>query len=154
MSKLIPGVNDLATLFPEVAKEAVGWDPSTFRPGSSSQKMTWKCKLGYEFTSTIDKRTPGGGCPYYSGRSVLIGFNDLKTTHPKIASEVDGQYEIQTTGPHPGQEVLEIKRKLKKWLKKEIGLVPDKQENWFTSELEVHSLPELKKKNGIETLIF
>ena len=35
MPKLVPGVNDLATLFPDAAAEADGWDPSTFLAGSN-----------------------------------------------------------------------------------------------------------------------
>ena len=61
---------------------------------------------------------------------------------------------IEVTGPHQGQKVLDTENKLKKWLKKEVGLVPDKQENWYTSKMEVHSLAELKEKSGIETSIF
>ena len=62
--------------------------------------------------------------------------------------------EVETTGPHDGAKVLDTENKLKQWLRKEIGLVPDKQENWYTSNLEVHSLAELKEKSGIETSIF
>ena len=61
---------------------------------------------------------------------------------------------IETTGPHDGQLVLDTETLLKKWLREEIGLVPDKQENWYTSNLEVKSLAELKEKSGIETSIF
>ncbi len=51
---------------------------------------------------------------------------------------------IETTGPHDGQKVFETEQKLKRWLRKEIGLIPNKQENWYTSKMEVHSLAELK----------
>ena len=61
---------------------------------------------------------------------------------------------IENTGPHPGQEVLDTETLLRQWLKKEIGLVPDKRENWYTSNLEVKSLAELKERSGIETSIF
>jgi len=37
-AKLIPGNNDLATRFPEVAREAYGWDPSSVFPGTSEIK--------------------------------------------------------------------------------------------------------------------
>ena len=37
-SKLEKGVNDLATLFPEVAAEADSWDPSTVL-GQSNKKF-------------------------------------------------------------------------------------------------------------------
>jgi hypothetical protein len=65
-----------------------------------------------------------------------------------------GWKKVKRTGPHDGYEVQETEKRLKKWLKKEIGLVPDKQENWYTSKMEVHSLAELKEKSGIETSIF
>ena len=38
-----------------------------------------------------------------------------------------GWSEIESTGLHDGQEVLDTENALKKWLKKEIGLVPDKK---------------------------
>ena len=36
-SKLEKGVNDLATLYPELAQQAEGWDPSTLTTGSKSR---------------------------------------------------------------------------------------------------------------------
>tara|TARA_Y100001968_G_C18737284_1_gene427251 strand:+ start:153 stop:272 length:120 start_codon:yes stop_codon:yes gene_type:complete len=33
LAKLVVGINDLATLHPEVAAEADGWDPKTITPG-------------------------------------------------------------------------------------------------------------------------
>ena len=82
------------------------------------------------------------------------GVNDLATLHPEVAAEADGWIEIEVTGPHSGQEVLDTEDALKKWLKEEVGLVPNKRENWFTSKMEVHSFAELKEKSGIETTIF
>ena len=65
-----------------------------------------------------------------------------------------GWTKVETTGPHDGQKVFEVEQKSKQWLRKEIGLFPDKRENWYTSKMEVHSLAELKEKSGIETSIF
>tara|TARA_B100000579_G_C22269705_1_gene593215 strand:- start:9 stop:287 length:279 start_codon:yes stop_codon:yes gene_type:complete len=65
-----------------------------------------------------------------------------------------GWKELKRTGPQNGYEVQETEKRFKKWLKKEIGLVPDKQENWYTSNLEVKSLAELKEKSGMELLFF
>ena len=36
---------------------------------------------------------------------------------------------VDKTTLHPGQEVLDTETILKRWLKKEIGVVPDKREN-------------------------
>ena len=37
-TKLVPGKNDFASLVPEIAKEAYGWDPSTVSIGSNKKK--------------------------------------------------------------------------------------------------------------------
>jgi hypothetical protein len=50
--------------------------------------------------------------------------------------------------------VLALEKKLKKWLRKEVGLVPGAQENWFTARMEVQSLAELKARSGVETDLF
>ena len=54
------------------------------------KKRQWKCLAGHQFEATIGNRTrkSGGGCPVCSGKKILIGFNDLETTHPEIAKEV------------------------------------------------------------------
>jgi DNA-directed RNA polymerase subunit RPC12/RpoP len=84
---LLPGFNDLKTSYPQLAKEAVGWDPSRYGSGSKN-RMAWKCKKGHIFNSIIsDRALKGSDCPYCSGNKVLKGFNDLKTTHPIIASQ-------------------------------------------------------------------
>ena len=58
------GVNDLETLFPDVAAEADGWDPSLFLP-NSNKKMSWKCKEGHTWDSKLNNRISGEkGCPY------------------------------------------------------------------------------------------
>jgi len=59
------GVNDLATLHPEIAAEADGWDPSTVTSGSSKQ-MPWKCKEGHKWDAQPSNRTGSrkAGCPY------------------------------------------------------------------------------------------
>jgi len=93
MAKLIPGKNDLATKFPEIANEADGWDPSTVMPGSH-KKLKWKCsKFGHRWSAIVFNRarkTNPRGCPVCAGRKVVVGYNDLATTHPEIANEAYG----------------------------------------------------------------
>jgi Zn finger protein HypA/HybF involved in hydrogenase expression len=86
---MIVGENDLATTHPELAKEADGWDPKTISAGSQ-KKMMWKCKKGHHWIAVTVSRRNGAGCPVCSNRQVLIGFNDLATTHPELASEAHG----------------------------------------------------------------
>jgi len=80
----------LSVTHPELAQQAEGWDPATLTFGSN-KKVGWKCTKGHTWDESPAKRaTRGFGCPYCSGNRVLIGFNDLETTHPEIAKEANG----------------------------------------------------------------
>ena len=89
---VIEGENDLATLYPEIAKE---WHPTKngdLKPtqvhSKSIKRVWWQCELGHEWESTIASRTHSDAkCPYCANKKVLIGYNDLVTTHPDIAKE-------------------------------------------------------------------
>lgn len=81
--------NDLQTTNPSLAKEADGWDPTSFTSGSN-RKMKWKCRLNHQWSAVISDRSNGQGCPVCSGNKVLAGFNDLETTHPQIAKQAFG----------------------------------------------------------------
>jgi hypothetical protein len=89
--KAIPGINDLATLFPKLAEEAYGWDPSTVQPGSN-KKLQWRCPKEHIWSAVVTNRTPpqSSGCPVCTGRQVLAGFNDLTTLYPELAKEAYG----------------------------------------------------------------
>ena len=60
--------------------------PSELTLGSG-KKAWWKCELGHEWEDTILHRSNGRNCPYCSNHRVLIGYNDLATTNPKLANE-------------------------------------------------------------------
>ena len=87
--KVLPGVNDLATLRPEIAAQAHGWDPSTVVI-YANKRREWRCHRGHTWTQTVAMRTTGNSCPYCANQLVWVGFNDLATTHPEIAAEADG----------------------------------------------------------------
>ena len=89
----VPGVNDLYTVNPTLAKE---WHPSKNLPmqpanylPQSNQKVWWVCSHGHEWEASIKDRYQGTGCPICAGREVLAGFNDLQTTHPQLIDEWD-----------------------------------------------------------------
>ena len=84
------GKDPISITHPELAKQAVDWDPKTLTFGSN-KKVGWKCRKGHIWEETPNKRTGrGDGCPYCSGNRVLVGFNDLATTHPELAKEANG----------------------------------------------------------------
>lgn len=85
----IIGETDLFTTHPKLSKEAFGWDPTTVTHGSGVKKL-WVCETGHHFIAAVKDRVSGTGCPYCAGKKVLIGFNDLETLRPDLASEAEG----------------------------------------------------------------
>lgn len=78
------------SMFPDIAKE---WDyqkndttPDKCAP-HSNKKVFWICEKGHSWENSPDKRARGAGCPTCAGRKVLVGFNDLCTTHPELAKD-------------------------------------------------------------------
>jgi len=133
--------------------------------------MSWKCKKGHTWKATIDNRTSvGSNCPgcadsgfdpnklawfYLMSRpneqqfGITNYISQREKTHKK-----EGWKKDDVTGPHDGYEVQKTEKILKKWLKKNIGTIDRRTENWYTSNLKVNSLSELKEKSEIETSIF
>ncbi len=85
--RVMEGINDLHSLFPEVAKQAHEWDPKKYT-AFSEHKMKWVCELGHTYISPIASRTRNNnGCHFCSGQKVLAGFNDIQTTYPHVAAK-------------------------------------------------------------------
>ena len=88
--KVLPGINDLLTTHPDLAKEAHGWDVATLGAGSN-QRKGWKCKEDHFWKASINSRARHNrGCPFCTNQKVWQGFNDLLTTHPDLAKEAHG----------------------------------------------------------------
>lgn len=90
-TKCIAGVNDLATLLPDIAAQ---WHPEKNRdvtpqavqPGSNFRAF-WRCEKGHEWSAVVYSRTLGSGCPVCAGKKVVSGVNDLLTLRPEIAKQ-------------------------------------------------------------------
>ncbi len=84
--RVFVGDNDLATKCPELKSE---WDDerdiTEFTHGSAYTAQ-WRCCNGHSWKAKIVSRTRGRGCPFCSGRKVLVGFNDLATVRPDLAA--------------------------------------------------------------------
>ena len=119
------GVNDLLTLYPNVASQ---WDfvrNGTLLPQNvtahSSKKVWWLCDYDHSWQATVASRTGlGHGCPYCSNQAILPGYNDLKTIFPELITEWD--YEKNGT-LNPGELASFSHRKV--WWKCKRG------HNWF-----------------------
>lgn len=84
------GWNDLKTTHPGLAREASGWDPTAVVAGSG-KRVTWICSAAHEWTAVVRKRALGGhGCPECSERTLRVGYTDLASRVPDIATEADG----------------------------------------------------------------
>lgn len=90
-ARVIEGINDLATQKPELADE---WSSKnaplkpTMVTTGSHKKVIWRDKYDHEWTATVKSRALNGtGCPYCSHNKILVGFNDLASQRPQIASE-------------------------------------------------------------------
>ena len=85
------GFNDLATQYPELARQ---WDytknipvlPADVTTGSH-RLVWWKCEKGHSWRASIHSRASGCGCPVCAGRQILVGENDLATVDPELAQE-------------------------------------------------------------------
>jgi len=86
--KVLSGFNDLKTMFPEIAGEAYGWDPTTVVAGSK-QKLQWICSYGHIWEAVVYSRRRCG-CPICSSHQFLVGVNDLNTKFPDIAAQAHG----------------------------------------------------------------
>ena len=97
------GFNDLASVNPDLAAQADGWDPTTLK-AHSGKKVGWRCESGHRWTATVDGRSRGSGCPVCSNNIVLAGYNDLATTNPDLAAQADG-WDPTTLTAHSGKKV-------------------------------------------------
>lgn len=91
---LLPGVNDLASVRPDLARQ---WDskknggltPDRILAGTR-RKVWWKCEKGHQWQATVISRTSNGnGCPVCAGKLVVPGENDLASQFPLIAAQWD-----------------------------------------------------------------
>lgn len=86
-----PGVDDLATLRPELV---ASWNydknlelsPNQIGAGSS-KSVWWRCPKGHDWQAIVSNRAKGAGCPICAGKQVQTGFNDLKSQNPLLASQ-------------------------------------------------------------------
>lgn len=72
---MVPGIDDFATHFPEIAKESDGtWNPSKYAK-FSGLKVGWVCKKHGKYRMTICKRAIGQKCP----KCKEVGFNPRRS---------------------------------------------------------------------------
>ena len=118
--KTIQGENDLVSIESKLLsewnyKKNDGKKPSDFKMHSGAL-VWWKCERGHEWQAKIADRSRGDGCPYCSGKRLMVGFNDLAHVYPYLAKEWN--YE-KNQGKMP--EDVTSKAGIKVWWKCEKG---------------------------------
>ena len=139
---LVPGKNDLATLYPNLLLE---WDynkntvlPSKVKPGSSL-KVWWICENGHSYQSKIQSRVVGHKCPICYGKKIVNGYNDLKTLFPDIAEEFDENKNFPLKVSEIGSKIV-----TKVWWRcSKCGYEWEARINWRTSG---HNCPKCEGK--------
>ena len=170
--KLLSGFNDLLTLFPEIATQADGWDPSQVLAGTH-KKYGWICAEGHKWSSVLKDRTSrGDGCPSCS----KFGFDNNKEAWIYLLEhEQWGLFQIGITNhlknrlndhKRLGWEILEVSNPMdgllaKEWEKSILdfltglgielgnpniaGTYSGYTETWYKRDLSITSIKELMR---------
>ena len=87
---VMPGENDLATRYPEVAAR---WHPTrnAIPPSQilprTHKRYWWLCEKGHEWQVSPSALIQGSNCPCCAGKKVIPGETDLQTLRPDLAAQ-------------------------------------------------------------------
>ena len=165
------GFNDLATINPALAKEAVDWDPRTVTAGTN-EKKPWVCKLGHIWTAAVSSRHFGRGCPtcaisgfdpnsdsylyliqHSNWEMLQIGITNFPQDRMRIHKNLGWEL-IELRGPMDGHLTQQWETAMLRMLKakgadlansKIAGKFDGYSEAWSKSTFEVDSIKELMK---------
>lgn len=94
---VLAGFNDLQTISLDLVKEW-DWKKNDILPSQltamSGRMVWWRCEKGHSWKMTVCARGKGSKCPYCNNQKVLVGFNDLISHSPEIATEWDCEKNI------------------------------------------------------------
>jgi hypothetical protein len=174
-NKVLPGFNDFKTLFPTVANEALGWNPSKFGYGSNSKKR-WKCGKNHVWEAVIKSRASGRGCPTcapygfdpnkaayvylieHKGKKLLkIGISNSSINRTKQHLS-RGWDLIELFGPMPGSKAYDLEQGCLEFVLKnggkqasliEHGKFDGYTESWVTKTFPIESAKLMLKNLGL-----
>ncbi len=93
--KVLDGFNDLACLDADKAKffnESKNGFTAHEIVAGSTKRVWWFCPDGHEWEQDLRGFKAKSGCPVCRNRVSVEGTNDLKATHPEIASQLSSEY--------------------------------------------------------------
>jgi hypothetical protein len=170
---VVPGINDLATLDPQLASECDGtWNPATVRQFCNS-RVGWVCSTNpaHRWQAQIANRSNGGGCPgcAVSGYDVtapgwlyLITDHDRELTQIGISNypkqrlrhhERSGWSILDVIGPFAGDVCYEWEKSIILFVRSMGAKEPSNTgrfegftESWATSDLKVATISDLRSR--------
>lgn len=90
---VLTGENDLASRYPELAKEWNEIKNAPLKPTDivpqTHKRVWWKCAQGHEWRASVHSRAQGCGCPICANRVAAVSVNTLADRFPQIAEEWD-----------------------------------------------------------------
>lgn len=140
--KVVSGVNDLASKYPEIAAMWSGKNKLSASEVAvkSNKKVFFKCRdCGKEFETKIEHvvyavENGTTGCPVCNGRKVVPGINDLASRYPKVAAMWSNKNEksaLEVTAKTDKKAIFKCPDCGKEF-KAQIGSVVDSVNNGFT----------------------
>jgi hypothetical protein len=166
---VVKGINDMGTIRPDLAHQAVGWDPSQFISGTG-RKLSWQCDAGHQWKATGADRVNGQGCPSCSN----TGFDPLKRGWLYLLEHVEwgltkvgisnvpgdrilkhekrGWQTLEVRGPMDGVLVRDWELSILNYVRLRDVSVGDQTwqgkfdgytETWLSTDLKIHSLEEI-----------
>jgi hypothetical protein len=147
--EILPGFNDLETLYPDLAREWEiekngGKEPRNVSPGTNT-RYWWSCPEGHSYLAApVERRRPGqpSGCPtcakygfdpgkpavlYFISNEGLrarkIGITNLGTTRLKVFRR-NGWKQIFVQEHHDGRHVSAVEATVLRWIREDLALPP------------------------------
>lgn len=87
---LVPGINDLQTLYPDLTKEfdvEKNEMSADALVGNGSRYLWWICPKGHSYSTKLARRIEGLGCAYCGNFKLMKGYNDFESHYPERAKE-------------------------------------------------------------------
>ena len=136
---VVVGFNDLATVNPELAAQADGWDPTTVTDGTE-KKVGWKCEFNHKWTTSVASRKAGSGCP----SCATSGFDPNKPSYLYLIEHFDlHMFQIGITN-FPDDRLTQHERR--GW---EVIELRGPMDGQLTRQLETNCLHALEKRGAI-----
>ena len=170
--KVLTGFNDMTTTHPQLALQALGWNPKKTIAGTN-KKLKWECSEGHVWFTSGSNRVTGFNCPSCAKTGFDPNINGFLyfliqpsweiyqigiTNYPekRLKSHKNNGFELlELRGPMEGHTAQELETALLRYLKSQeaelspeyvVGKFDGYTESWTMDSYKVNNLKELIDK--------